>query len=388
MKSMVTGFTYGTIHPDLQGWECPTSTGMGAWGWTGYGEAPAVCVGPVSPSLNFCNFSFKRKVNETRMYDPTMSSFLSVDAYVQSPDNSQNFNRYAYCLNNPLRYTDPTGWFYQGGHFGSSLQGPYECQWNSPLEPRDLGLRQLPDGPNPDILWMEANDQKGGGGGGTKNGFFDSYGKYIGSDGKYEGKIYVVYNVKNDKEKVPRGESYKDAVTFIKQNDGNVDAFTDDCIAYQNSMEIPDYESRVKMIMNVSEDTGKPKDASKDSNNTEYGGSIENLDVVYKSAVGSPMKEDIIIELPANCSTYHSHPSGTIYKQIGGNVSGADEFHWYNQFPSITDISNAGNFNHFVIGMGGRNVPFGGYVYGYNASGTHIQISIKTFTNPNLFKLP
>ncbi|MCQ2301724.1 MAG: hypothetical protein MJZ94_03740 [Bacteroidales bacterium] len=337
---MAAGFTYGTIHPDLQGWECQTSTGVGAREWTGYGEAPAMCVGPVSPSLNFCNFSFKRKVNETRMYDPVMSSFLSVDAYVQSPDNSQNFNRYAYCLNNPLRYTDPSGWFYQGGHSGSSLQGPYECQWNSPLEPRDLGLRQLPDGPNPDILWMEANEQKGGGGGETQNGFFDSYGKYIGSDGKYEGKIYVVYNVKNDKEKVPRGESYKDAVTFIKQNDG------------------------------------------------KYGGSIENLDVVYKSAVGSPMKEDIIIELPANCSTYHSHPSGTIYKQIGGNVGGADEFHWYNQFPSITDISNAGNFNHFVIGMGGRNVPFGGYVYGYNASGTHIQISIKTFTNPNLFKLP
>ena len=44
-----------------------------------------------------------------RMYDPVMSSFLSVDRYVQSPSNSQNFNRYAYCLNNPLRYTDPSG---------------------------------------------------------------------------------------------------------------------------------------------------------------------------------------------------------------------------------------------------------------------------------------
>ena len=44
-----------------------------------------------------------------RMYDPVVSSFLSVDQYVQSPDNSQNFNRYSYCLNNPLRYTDPDG---------------------------------------------------------------------------------------------------------------------------------------------------------------------------------------------------------------------------------------------------------------------------------------
>lgn len=47
-----------------------------------------------------------------RMYDPVMSTFLSVDNYVQSPENSQNFNRYAYCLNNPLKYTDPDGEFF------------------------------------------------------------------------------------------------------------------------------------------------------------------------------------------------------------------------------------------------------------------------------------
>lgn len=44
-----------------------------------------------------------------RMYDPIMSSFLSVDNYVQNPEFSQNFNRYAYCYNNPLKYTDPDG---------------------------------------------------------------------------------------------------------------------------------------------------------------------------------------------------------------------------------------------------------------------------------------
>lgn len=44
-----------------------------------------------------------------RLYDPVMSTFLSVDNYVQEPDFSQNFNRYAYCLNNPLKYVDPDG---------------------------------------------------------------------------------------------------------------------------------------------------------------------------------------------------------------------------------------------------------------------------------------
>ena len=44
-----------------------------------------------------------------RLYDPVLGRFFSPDNYVQIPDNSQNFNRYSYCLNNPLKYTDPSG---------------------------------------------------------------------------------------------------------------------------------------------------------------------------------------------------------------------------------------------------------------------------------------
>jgi RHS repeat-associated protein len=47
-----------------------------------------------------------------RMYDPYLGRFLSPDNYVQKPDATQSFNRYTYCLNNPLVYTDPSGeWF-------------------------------------------------------------------------------------------------------------------------------------------------------------------------------------------------------------------------------------------------------------------------------------
>lgn len=44
-----------------------------------------------------------------RLYDPLLGRFLSPDNFVQLPDNNQNFNRYSYCLNNPLKYTDPSG---------------------------------------------------------------------------------------------------------------------------------------------------------------------------------------------------------------------------------------------------------------------------------------
>ena len=46
-----------------------------------------------------------------RLYDPVIGRFLSPDPYVQAPDFSQNFNRYSYVLNNPLKYTDESGEF-------------------------------------------------------------------------------------------------------------------------------------------------------------------------------------------------------------------------------------------------------------------------------------
>lgn len=47
-----------------------------------------------------------------RIYDPLVARFLSPDPFIQAPDNWVNFNRYGYCMNNPLIYTDPSGEFF------------------------------------------------------------------------------------------------------------------------------------------------------------------------------------------------------------------------------------------------------------------------------------
>ncbi|WCN14256.1 hypothetical protein GV054_15275 [Marinomonas mediterranea] len=44
-----------------------------------------------------------------RVYDPEIARFTSADPIIQDPTYLQNYNRYSYTWNNPLRYTDPSG---------------------------------------------------------------------------------------------------------------------------------------------------------------------------------------------------------------------------------------------------------------------------------------
>lgn len=46
-----------------------------------------------------------------RLYDPILGRVLSPDNYAQDPSNTQSFNRYSYCWNNPTKYIDPDGNF-------------------------------------------------------------------------------------------------------------------------------------------------------------------------------------------------------------------------------------------------------------------------------------
>ena len=75
-----------------------------------------------------------------RMYDPLLARFLSPDDYVQMPMSPQGFNRYSYCMNNPMRYTDPSGelpWLVPmiagaiiGAYTGASIHSHTAALWN------------------------------------------------------------------------------------------------------------------------------------------------------------------------------------------------------------------------------------------------------------------
>jgi len=56
------------------------------------------------------HYNFFKIINMNgRLYDPVIARFFSPDNFVQLPEFTQSYNRYSYCLNNPLMLKDPTG---------------------------------------------------------------------------------------------------------------------------------------------------------------------------------------------------------------------------------------------------------------------------------------
>lgn len=98
------------------------------------GEEPALCLGRgYTGHEHLAEFGLVNM--NARMYDPTTSRFLSPDNYVQSATNSQNFNRYSYCMNNPLKYTDQSGEFWNfiiGAAIGGIVNwAAHGCKFNA-----------------------------------------------------------------------------------------------------------------------------------------------------------------------------------------------------------------------------------------------------------------
>jgi len=71
---------------------------------------------------------------KARFYDPVLGRFLSADSIDPDYGYAQSMNRYSYVLNNPLRYTDPTGHRVDFQHPGT-LENPSSCDSLGPAHP-------------------------------------------------------------------------------------------------------------------------------------------------------------------------------------------------------------------------------------------------------------
>ena len=100
-------------------WGGPDATTMGYDAWGARRNPDGTAADPTSFNLQVGEREFTGHetipgvtlVNMNgRVYDPTLGRFLSPDPNVQFAADLQSYNRYSYVLNNPLRYTDPTGY--------------------------------------------------------------------------------------------------------------------------------------------------------------------------------------------------------------------------------------------------------------------------------------
>lgn len=62
-----------------------------------------------------------------RVYDQELARFLSPDPIIQAPFITNSFNRYAYVMNNPLKYIDPTGYRWKEAEWDNWSPGPDIC---------------------------------------------------------------------------------------------------------------------------------------------------------------------------------------------------------------------------------------------------------------------
>ena len=92
-----------------------------------YGSARAELKEPGAPLTDY-GFTGKEKDDETglnyygaRYYDAVTGRFVSVDPWAGNLRNPQTLNKYAYVLNNPVRYVDPTGAIAKEASFLSKL---------------------------------------------------------------------------------------------------------------------------------------------------------------------------------------------------------------------------------------------------------------------------
>jgi len=96
-----------------------TVMGYDAWGSRRNPDGSAAPAGSFDVPLGRRGFTGQETIPTAglvnmngRVYDPALGRFLSPDPDLQSAADLQDYNRYSYVLNNPLRYTDPTGYRY------------------------------------------------------------------------------------------------------------------------------------------------------------------------------------------------------------------------------------------------------------------------------------
>lgn len=216
--------------------------------------------------------------------------------------------------------------------------------------------------------------------------FLDENGNLIGTDGKNDGKTYVIktsqsstlgYNTNTENTEIIKTDGISKQESnaireFVRTNSGKTSAFDVNATVYDKFVELPSKEIRDEMAAIVNADSGAG--GTTPSNNQEHGGQLREVrdelgqptgktEVVRFPSSSTNDKEGAIsVEYPIDVRTkflFHSHPSGN------------KDNSFFVQGPSVQDVNGAtdrkGNpITNYQFGMSQSQ---GQKVYIYSTNG-------------------
>jgi len=148
----LTNFHY--YHPDHLGSSSLISDTTGAvaehYEYTAFGRERANGTAAPDVSHRFTGQIFDAEIGlyyyGARYYDANLGRFIQADTIIPNVFDPQSWNRYAYALNNPLKYTDPTG---------------HWPQWMVDLVPSSLPNKLYSSPPGPTYMAADGTLSKG-----------------------------------------------------------------------------------------------------------------------------------------------------------------------------------------------------------------------------------
>ncbi len=204
----------------------------------------------------------------------------------------------------------------------------------------------------------------------TPGDFYNEKGKYIGTDGKDDGKNYVIKTTKATTELygkdnyTEKGKSTPISTEVAEKTETEIKNGNFSADVMKNVVEVGSSKTMEKMTEIVSKDDGSG--GTKSANNKEYGGKIDGVKVSELKAgeVGDPSKGKNASISSTDRIDFHSHPSGD-RKVLGGTAM------WV-QPPSATDIKGAKGTD-YVFAMKQ------GTIYIYTSKGVVATVPVSTF---------
>jgi RHS repeat-associated protein len=263
---------------------------------------------------------------QARQYDPAIGRWMAPDPL---SDLSRRWSPYTYCYNNPLLFVDPDGMF-----------GDY----------------------------------------------YDQKGNKVGTDGKDDGKVYVVTDKKE--------------ISNIKANEKSGGTTQLDQVS--SAIELPSAGVRAEMGNAVDRSNAPNASVGDTKGGFHEEGGVYGLDAngnqvaaaAQPGEVANPQTDthadiDVWSGDTGNVSeaqgTYHVHPSGEVVERPPANTIGPTTTHGFGQGPSDVDVSNAQNNaanpgsayhttgNNYVLGAKSGTVSI------YNQNGTIATFTLKQF---------